>query len=224
MEELISLREEATKPRRVKNSRYRQFLDKNEINIMGFDEFGSLINCISGTREIEGRAFCIALFLTGARPNEVLRIRGKDIEKKGSYIVIALKASKGGLPRKMFISRNKANTKEITRELYKYSRSMHSDAYIFNSFISRRKTLRKGKTGKITTYIRITDRLNYWFNKWFDGEINPYFFRHNRFSSMAENGADLELIRQIKGAKGMSSVFPYLHLSTKKAKSAAKYI
>lgn len=216
-----------TKPQKVKNRRYRKFLDRNEIDLIEPKELADILDHVSGDNEIQGRAMIIAAYLTGARPNEYLRIKAKHIVKKGNYLIIDLKPSKNGLPRKFHVSLKKKSTRKFLDELYSYSHSLHPEAYIFNDFIAKRYQYYKPKKGDIKRYIRITDKLNYWFKKWFKDlpePINPYILRHNRWSSMAEKGAPLEIIRQLKGSKDMRSVFPYLHMSSKMAKSGAKYL
>lgn len=214
---------------KVKNKRYRQFLDKNEIELLGTDEFDYILDCLNeDNHKMEARSLNIAMYLTGARPNEVLRLKAKDVRKSSNYYIFSLKGSKNGLPRKIHISTKNRSLNRYAKELFLYANGLHPEAYIFHNFISKRYIPYKKKNGEYKRYVQITNNLTYWFSKWFkdmdDKKITPYFYRHNRFSSMMENGADWEMVRQIKGAKSVSSVMPYAHMSAKSAKTASKYL
>ena len=99
--------------------------------------------------------------------------------------------------------------------------------YCFFHYRDNYVRLKDDKKGNERSRLECTNKLRWYFKKWFafvPGGITPYFLRHNRFSKLSEKGASLEEIRQIKGSKSFNSVFPYLHLSAKTAKSIAKKI
>jgi len=100
--------------------------------------------------------------------------------------------------------------------------------YLFPHFRSKTKRTnvyytKKGER-KIKNYDYVSNGLWYHFDKWFEGEINPYFFRHNRFSKLMEAGGTMEEVMFLKGAKSMESVRPYIHMSKKKSEEIAKKI
>jgi len=206
---------------RIKNKNYRKFLDQGIIETINEDTIKQALNNIKGKRKKEGRALLITLYYTGARPNEILRLKTESINKDKSYLVIKMPASKNGLPRSIYLQLKKP----LIKELYNFCQSIPPNMYLFYNYRSKYTRTRKTKKG-ITQYTEIADSLRYHFNKWFEGiipeSIPPYFLRHNRFSKLSEAGLDMQDIRILKGAKTYNSVMPYLHMSTKSAKKIAK--
>lgn len=79
-----------TKAVKIKNKRYRQFLDSNEIDLIGSDEFDTILDYVDDEKnKLQARAFLIVLYVTGGRPNEVLRMRSKDVKKSSNYYILA---------------------------------------------------------------------------------------------------------------------------------------
>lgn len=201
---------------KIKNKRYRDFLDNGLIDFLGKEEIDKALAQIKGRNVVEGRALLIMAYYSGARPIEYLSIKAKDVTKENSYVKIRVPASKNGLPRTLFFRYANPHI----AELYKYAVTIYDDMYLFLNFRSYyKRILPNGKER-----IEITDSLRYHFNKWFDGVINPYFLRHNRFSKLIAAGLRSKDIQFMKGAKTMASVEPYLHMSTQKAKKIAKKI
>ncbi len=203
---------------KITNKNYRQFLDDGIITTLTENNIRAALHNVKGKHSREGKALLITLYYTGARPNEVLNLRGKDVIKEGSYIVIRMPGSKGGLPRPVYTPYKK----ELARVVYLYSMGVFPDMYLFFNYRSNCKRYIKGKE-----YTEITHKLRYYFGKWFkgviDGGIPPYFLRHNKFSKLAESGVSIENIKNLKGSKSIASVGSYTHMSTKSAKSLAKY-
>lgn len=208
---------------KIKNIHYRQFLDKGVIEPLNVNELKKALNNINGNRSKEGRALLITLYYTGARPIEVLNLKGNSIERRGKWLVINMPASKGGLPRPIYLIIDKP----LIKELYNYVLGVHEEMFLFFHFRGRyvRKTaIKKG----IVENINLTDKLRYYIYKWFknvrDGGIPPYFLRHNRFSKLSINGATLQGMKQLKGCKTYESIEPYIHLSTNEAKKVGRKI
>lgn len=206
---------------KIKNKNYRKFLDEGIIDPITEEQINQALRNVRGRHSREGRALLITLYYTGARPNEVLRIQGKDVSRQDQYIIVKVKGSKGGLPRTLYFPYKKA----LLRELYTYATGRFPEMYLFYHFQNKYVRTVPGKTGpkQNTT---ITDKLRYHLNKWFEGviedSINPYFLRHNRFSKLAEAGLSMQDLRMIKGSRTTESVTPYLHMSAASAKKAAK--
>lgn len=207
---------------KIKNINYKRFIESGQIIYIEEAHLREALGNIKGKHQQEGRALVITLYYTGARPNEVLSLYGEDISKEGAYIKIRLPASKRGLPRIFFIPYKL----ELAKELYIYSRGIFPKMLLFRNF--RNNYIRNSvtKKGVPKQYTSTADKLRYYFSKWFDsvieGGINPYYLRHNRFSSLSEAGVPLETLRQLKGAKSINSVYPYLHLSSFGSKGAAR--
>lgn len=204
---------------RITNKNYKQFLDNSVIDTISKEQVKQALENVTGRFTREGKALLIILYLTGARPNEVLNLRSKDITKLDSYVVIKMPGSKGGKTRPIYLHYKN----NLVKIVYKYSMGVFPEMYLFYNYRSNCKTYVKGKE-----YTYIAHNLGYHFKKWFKGVVDdsipPYFLRHNRFSKMAERDVSMQQIQGIKGAKTIASVEPYVHMSTRNAKKLAKYI
>lgn len=214
------------KKQRIKNKHYRQFLDTGEIELITEDNLKAALNNITKVRGHsiqESRALLIALYYTGARPVEVLNIRGKDINKQGRYVTIVVKGFKRGLPRTVYLPYKNP----LVQEVLNLSLQTYPDLFIFYRFRSKTHRTRQTKKG-IVGYVEVSNKLQYHVNKWFKGvlpdSIPPYYLRHNRFSKLAAAGASLEQLRLLKGSRTFSSITPYVHLSSAEAKKLARKI
>ena len=210
---------------KITNKNYKRFFDDGIITTLTEDNIRAALGNVQGKHIREGRALLLILYYTGARPNEVLNLRGKDIIKEDNYIVVKMPGSKRGKARSIYLPYRIV----LAREIHKYSIGVFPDMFLFYNFRSDCKRYITWKSkGEIkgNNYIEVSHKLRYHFNKWFegviDGSIPPYFLRHNRFSKFAEKGISMEQIRITKGSKSMSSVDPYVHLSTKTAKEIAR--
>ena len=76
---------------------------------------------------------------------------------------------------------------------------------------------RKGVVVKIYSNYALKARM--WVKKWCG--VPAYYFRHNRFSYMAQKGARVDEMRYVKGG---GSLDYYTHLSTESAKKVSKYL
>jgi len=198
----------------VKNKRQNDFLRNGIINTMTSKEIEEKINNIKAKHKEEGQALLIALYYSGARPNEILKLKSNDIYKEGSTVFINLQGSKRGLPRKIQLPYNKP----LVKKLYDFAIRHPPEILLFYHYISRTEKKYINKKGKIKIYTETTKLVYYYITKWFDSEIIPYFFRHNCFSILSEVGYTDRDIKYLKGSKTMNSVLPYTHLSKARAK------
>jgi len=209
---------------KIKNRFYRKFLDEGIIvTIKETDMLRALDNVkgIRGKYVDEGRALLILLYYTGCRPNEALKVKAKDIEREKTYLKVKMQGSKGGYPRTIYIPYKHS----MAKELFKYSSRVFDEMFLFFHYRSKYTRKVTTKSGEIKVRIDITDKLRYFFARWFkETEITPYVLRHNRLSKLAEKGATMEQLRQIKGAKSFDSVMPYLHLSKEQAQKVGRKI
>lgn len=211
---------------RIHNANYRRFIDTGMIETISEDQLKRAMDNVTGRRGRyveEGRALLAVLYYTGARPNEVLALRGKDVEKEGNYLKLFLRGSKGGLPRPVFLKLNKKPVQEI----YKHAHILFPEVYVFYHY--RNKYTRTVKTRKgIIKRDEISTMASRYVKRWFTGvipdSISAYYLRHNRFSKLALAGASFQELRMIKGSRSEKSIVPYLHLSTKTSKDIAKKI
>lgn len=216
------------KKQRIKNKLYREFLDAGIIVTLNEKHIEqackNAVECkYRGLKNPEeARALILMLYYTGARPNEVLRLKGKDVSLNGKYLHVKLSASKGGLPRTAFLPMKRP----LVDTLWKYCAGFFDEMYLFYHFFSNNVRRRQTLHGVLKVDVVHTDSLRYWFKKWFDGilevAIPPYYLRHNRFSKLVEAGISLEDARMLKGSKTFESIVPYLHMSSKAAKNIAR--
>jgi integrase len=209
---------------RIKNKNYIKFLKEGVIDFLTEDDLITALNNITSFKS-EARALNIILYYTGARPTEVLNLTAQDILKDGRYIIVQFKGGvKNTLPRKIRLLYNKP----LVKEIYMYSTTLPSFAYMFYHFRSEYTRESISKKGIVKTYSEPSAKLRYYFKKWYRncriGETVPYFLRHNRFSKLAEAGFSDRELRFYKGSKTNASIEPYIHMSSSSSKKLAKKI
>lgn len=212
---------------RIKNKRYRQFLDTGMFESLSEADLLRAVGNVKGIKGQyvkEGRALLICLYYTGCRPNELMKLKSENVkDESASYYKVLLMGSKGGLPRTIYLQKKKLMVKEFAQ----YCLSMPPGMYCFFHYRDNYVRLHVCKNGEEKGKLECTNKLRWYFKTWFafiPGGITPYYLRHNRFSKLSEKGASLEEMRQLKGSKTFNSVYPYLHLSSKTAKQVAKKI
>ena len=117
---------------KIKNERYRQFLDSGLIDFLTAEDINRALVNVTGRNIIEGRALLISMYYTGARPIEILNLKSRDIIKEGSYIKVRVPASKNGLPRTLFFRYKNPHIAEF----YKYAISVYDDMLLFLNYRS----------------------------------------------------------------------------------------
>ena len=202
---------------KIMNERYKEFVDKGTINLFSMEELDKGVKVAGRSRFGNmARAFLIALYYTGARPVELLQLKPTHFEKKKSYLNIHIPTAKRGKPRMISIPM----ARKYVTELFKYANSLFDEVYIFYELASKRTRTSQSKSGEIKEYVIITDRIYYYIKKWLD--VNPYFLRHSRMSSLMQSGIDLIGLQQFKGSKRPDSVMPYLHMSSQMAEKIGR--
>lgn len=206
----------------IKNINYRNFLDNGEIVLIDEERLTNVLDNIDKNKAVS-RALLITLYYTGARPNEVLRMTAKDIFKEDNHVVFKVPGSKGGLPRMIRV----LTKHHLAVEALEFSKGFFPDMILFFKFRNKYIRVRNNKNGK-KEIIDTTDKLRYYFKKWFEGfipgGITPYYLRHNRFTKLSASGATLEEMRNLKGSRTFESIYPYLHFSKDLSKKAARKI
>lgn len=228
--------------KKILNERYLNFIKYDYIETLDRDTFQLVLDNIDYQynnnkmdlskktipRHKEARAFMILLWITGARPVELLKMYRDDIVKTVNEIFVTIPGAKGGKRRSMTLPyRDK-----FVREVWLYAATGPSIMLLFPKIRSRKKrsdiTYTKitvdPETGEKTkvrvpigkTYDILSQDVNYYFKKWVDPiiEISPYFFRHSRFTVVADTkGFDYKDIMKMKGARSIKSVEKYVHAS-----------
>jgi len=214
-----------TMKQQISNLRYRQFLDEGIIKPITREELKKALNKIEGENRRQGRALLICLYYTGARPNEVLQLRAKDIKKVGGTIKIGLTGSKRGLPRQLEFTYNRD---ELIQELWRYSNGLFAEVLLFHNFRNKYERRVTYKSGKRITRFEISGKLRYFIRRWFkgvvDGNVTPYFFRHSIISQLALAGHSDTDLRLFKGSKTSESISHYVHLTSDRSKKLGKSV
>jgi len=209
---------------KITNKHYREFLDQGIIEIITEDHILRALDNVKGRYAIQGRNLLICLYISGARPIEVLRLKAKHIKKEGRYISIFFPASKGGMARTL-----EFKITPLVAELWQYRLKFQDDVLIFWQFRSKSKKRKVLKDGTIRILDNPTDKLNHYFKKWFKGvledPIPPYYLRHSRISQLIMTGhISEEELRIWKGSRTAESVRPYSHLSKRKLRKISRYL
>jgi integrase len=208
----------------IKNERYKGFKDTGFIDFIKSPEFCTKVetihtNGVAKTNQL--RAFFRIIYLTSRRPSEILELRLKDF-KEDDGLKIHFQTKKGGEPTTLILPPS-----PITQKIQDYIKTIVMPEQLLFPLLrsDNTQTIRyKTKAGepREKKYLRVNTVTFRAAIKYFG--VPPYFFRHNRLSMVMDNGGTLEDARYIKGAKGYSSVIPYAHMSTARAKKIARFM
>lgn len=175
-----------------------KYSQSNIEHIISEEEFAAMCNHARGNM---ARSWIIILWLTGARPGEVILLSKKDIIIEPDRTNFKLHTTKLGTT-KQFVLRHRNLVLKIPSEnkyistlqdYLKHFRGDDSQLFVFGL-----------KTGYniVSNLSRNTLGLT----------LCPYNFRHTRMTLLAEHGASEEQLKQFKGSFTTQSVRPYLHI------------
>ena len=153
------------------------------------------------------RAFISILWLTGARPSEILMLTKERIKIDHNKITILMPTLKLGGTKSFTV---KDRTLEITRD------SVRQDIEGRGKFAYQEAIVQY--VNKLVQNSKIFPRTVRWAEKLINklslkvvGKIlSPYHFRHSFFVWFARGGASLDDLMNWKGALSVQSVSPYL--------------
>lgn len=209
------------------NPRYLAYLKRDLVDTLNKEEFTELLKQVKYKRLDEARTFCILLWASAGRPNEIVRLVGGDLKKVGNQIWLRLPGSKGSLERTIPLPGNNPHIKEA----WQYCSTIFEGVRIFPTLYrpyyrkAIQKTTKDGKDKKIyygkdgKGYMLFQPRLAFYVKRWFN--LPMYFFRHNRLTIAAEKLSKKQLM-DLKGAKSESSVWQYIHSTKKEATKVSK--
>lgn len=211
---------------KIKNPNYRNFLENGQIATIKPDQMMQVMEKIEKgktRRKRAAKALNILMYFSGARPAECLAVKTDDVTIDHNYVVVNIPGIKKGLPRKVLMRRKDPLVKYFWDD---YAGRLMPGTHLFVDFISHYSRRYVNKKGVVKWYTEISDSLRnhfyYWYADVIPGSISPYYLRHNRFSKLAESGASMDEIRQIKGSRTYNSIIPYLHLSMRTAQKIAR--
>lgn len=216
---------EYVKKKRIKNKYYVEFLEKGTIQYINPEHIDKVTANLHCKNRDMALSLIYCLYLTGARPVEILNLKSKDVVRDAQYVKIQVSGAKNGLPRPIYIKWSNKYAKHI----YEYARQLMPEMYIHYAFRGKYVRTALSKKGIVKTYAEISRPVRSNFAKWFkdilgDEPIVPYHLRHNRFSKLSEAGATPEEMRITKGARTYQSITPYIHMSAERGKKMAKNI
>jgi integrase len=220
---------------RITNPRYLEFNKADTFfKPITEEEFITKLNSINYSdkyKTMESRAYCIIAYYSGLRPAEILDLKPENIDKSGRYVDLILQAKKGGAKHPISIPKN-----DLTIEFFDYAKSKTVPGqYVFRRLRSERphivkwkQTIKDPKDDSVFVkdrkklYFRTTNKVQYMVLKYFG--FPPYYFRHNRFTSMLQHGATLAEIKHQKLGKTLACVEPYLKHDIREARKTARTI
>lgn len=203
---------------KINNLKYRNFLDGKFIEFIDEPHIKEVINSISGKNALEARSLIILAYYSGARPEEYLSLKPSDFEIKNKWLYVKIPTLKGGVSRIVLLD----TKKELIASLCAYIKTVFPTNYLFMHFRGNYVYRVTTSSGVVKEYPCHSYKLRYFFEKWFSGDINPYYLRHNRMSKLSAAGTSMQDLQQFKGAKTLASVAAYLHVNTDSAKRIAK--
>lgn len=180
--------------------------------------------------EKPARIACILLWMTGARPNEVLRLKAGDFTRTSAHLIVQMPGSKGGNSRPIRLPLND----KLVVEIDNFVKDKYPEWMVFWQIQSRaikngttRSFKSKGLNGEEVRkakrydrkYLDISAKFAKSFRQWFDTPV--YYLRHNRFTVAAEK-LSVNDLKDLKGAKSEHSLIKYMHHTEKAGKRIAK--
>jgi len=205
---------------KIKNKRYLKHFKKRQIELITPKEFYENWRKIKAKPHLQNllKDFFLLLFWTGRRPIEILNLKGEDFrrtqlkEDNGmyrDYFLIDTHTKKGGNDVEIMLV-----FEQIPELEHLYTRIQgYPPEFRYFELLRTRGTdtlnwFTKAGEPRTKVYDAPSKKAWYWSNKYFG--IPPYFFRHNRFSTMVNEGGTYEDVKIFKGAKTSSSVDPYI--------------
>ena len=135
--------------------------------------------------------FLIALlYLTGARPAEIIELKRRDFEIVANDLRVSLRTKKGGRPRVLPFDLDSPFVRELILPYLEQLPEAESLALPF----------------------RTTPHVRQIVYETSGNTLCPYAFRHSRLTRLAEDHATVPQLMMWKGSKNMSSVADYLFL------------
>lgn len=210
----------------IKDQLYKDFITKGLHTPIDKDQFQGMLERIEHPQKTQARALFILLYWTGRRPCEILDLTPENIHKEGRKLKITFPTAKRGFTTTLFYILT-----PHFKEVWEYAAAAGFPGFkLFWAFrgkkgggkhIKRVKWVTQKGEKRVKEYNVISRRLRYWVEKW--AGTTPYYFRHNRFSSMSASGARQQEILFAKGGRSLASVQPYIGLSKEQASRISKY-
>src|SRR5689334_1233338 len=162
---------------------------------------------IDATPNLRHRTILMTLYSTGARRSELCHLRPEDIDKE--RMVVRIRQGKGGKDREVPLS------PKLLEQLRTYYRSVkQKNGWMFPSLQSRRPN--QPITAKAVWHACREATRRAGITK----PVHPHTLRHSFATHLFDNGAELPVIQTLLGHADPRDTMIYLHLATRKLRSA----
>lgn len=149
------------------------------------------------------RVLLSLLWITGARPTEVIMLKREDIRFNQDKLEITLKTLKLGGDGQKFIVRDRTLVFDRPREI---------EANIYLETIVDYVKMIPPETRVIKYTTRWAEKVvNRLSEMTLGKKLSPYHFRHSVMTWLARHGASIDQLMYFKGARSYDSVKPYIH-------------
>jgi integrase len=236
----------------VKNQYYKDFLDGYLINEIEIKDIKMVMDNINHKHLEQARVLVIIAWVTGARPNEYLRLTPEHFSRSTDFLEIKFPGSKGSSARTISLSRyltpeqaknfgipystNSKTENPFVAEIFDYYRKLFNTQFLFWFF--RSDAIRDGVVKKIKKrdgtivekrydkiYSQLSSKLNYYFPKWFDclfPDGVPPYYLRHNRATKVHDKVGKGGTMETFGWKKEETMRKYTHKTKKKRKKIAE--
>lgn len=185
----------------IENRRAPDSSKINEATLITEEEVERLLSSADNSKE---KAYVFCLYETGARPQELLNLKWKDVIVTDTSIDLILHSGKTGETRTFPLNKS-SRALEIWKTHYPFD--LTPESFVFPNRVSAFKSMTSAGANKILK--RLGKRAGLKKPIW------NYLFRHTRATRLYEE-IPQQITEKLMGHKNMADV--YAHISNKKAK------
>jgi len=173
-----------------------------ENNLVSEEDVEKMLRYAQGYRD---KAYLLLSFQTGARPQELISLKWKDIKFEDKYADITLFSNKTKQSRTFPVVEKTMKALWEWKQHYSFSDVQGKD-YVFPSRW-REKPITSSGLNKILRKMAVASDLN--------KDVWGYLFRHSRATRLYEE-LPQQIVEKLMGHKNMAGI--YAHISSKKAR------
>jgi len=177
-------------------------LSKKIIQVLTKEEIIKLIECARNKNNVRDWALLECLYSTGARANELLSLKNKDINIKARTIKVFGKGSK----ERICMLNKMALMSMLAYQMTKKKEDLSPENLFFLN--TKGEKLDKGTLGEVikryASFAGISKR------------VYPHLFRHSFATHILEGGANIMEVKELLGHESVVTTQIYTHISRKK--------
>jgi len=203
---VMHLKKQKIRGRKIKNE--MQIIKLNPEHILNAQEVLDIVKCTESTR---GKCLIYLIFNTGARINEVLHIRKKDIEFNERYCKIKIRAeySKSKIDREVFISRAMPILRQWIEEYSLWQTEENPFLFVDRKYRHRGRPITSGTARLILKAGARNAHANGLISKEKLDHITLHGLRHSKITESSLANMPISVANKIYGWKSKSLL--YLH-------------